>query len=268
MGLQFDGVDARITTTTTTGVPTGVPITCAAVVRFDTIGLWQGLIQASDNSVARGFNWEIDDANHLWWEDNAGGGNIPSTGTVAANTWYFLATTVAAGGTNGMRHYCYNLQTRAVVFNELQFGVPPLTLSGDTLKIGTWAGDPSTYSDFLDGTMDWIAIWNTHFNATDPLLTLATLGPYAFGAPVCLWDFRDNVQGSTATSARERLSGNTGTLTNFAFDGNDGWRPHTTAPYWLRQAARVSRIPAAGAPATLPPGFVPRYQAAHRAATI
>jgi len=250
MPVQFDGTDARISTTDTVGAPTALPITMACVVRFDAVTRWHGLLQIATNSVARGIEWEINNTNNMHLSDNSGSvTSFASTGSVAANVWYFLATTVTSAASNNVRHFCYNLETKAIVFNETATRNPWTytgPAAGEDYTIGAWTNTGASFSDFMDGTLDWIAIYNRDYNTTESMLVLATLGPYALGIPVGFWDLLDGVEGATTTVARERINGNTGTLTNVNFDSNGGWRPVSLSGPWWQTAYRYVIRPQAG----------------------
>lgn len=252
MPVHFDGTDARISTTDSVGAPTALPYGMACVARFDAVSRWHGLLSLAANNVTRGFEWEIDNSNRMFHGDNGTGGSRYSTGVVAASTWYFLGTAVTTTLGAGIRHFCYNLQTNAIVFDETftgdawVYGAPN---AGEDYTLGAWASTSTSFGDFMDGIMAWMAVYNININSTSAMFALATLGPYALGAPVAFWPLLDGVDGATSTTAQEWANRNTGTLTNINFDANGGWRPMSLpGPWWNNQRAQVIR-PKAAAPA-------------------
>ena len=245
MGLLFDGVDDRVNNAATSGLPSGAPMTMCCVLRVTDLANDQGLIQCGDDGV---------DPNYGWYINNTSGtpriycGSNAADGATAVSTaaWIFLG--ISSATTASHRYFCYNYETRAVVFNDTStVDVSAFSgTGGGTAQLGAYNAS-GAYSAFLKSELAWLALYTMDLtlDAGSGLQAIAFLGPYAIRAPAMYFDFNE----SSGTAARERIVNNTWTLTNFPASP---WRAvNLPGPWWTRSAHRVIR-PQAVAAATNP----------------
>ena len=244
MSLLFDGVDDRVAATSATGRPSGTPMSMCCVVRLTSLTSYPALIFCGDEAVSPYYSWFINTAGIL--EIYVNTVSILSTGAVPTGAWLFIGASSAT--TTSHRLFCYNYETRSVIFNEANTGTSgSFANPGDaTSTIGAYNNN-GVYADFLDGEMAWLGLYTKDFTVDtgSAFEALAFLGPYAFGAPNIFLDFLE----SSGTAARERIANQAWTLTNFPASP---WRAvNLPGPWWTRGAHRVIR-PQAAAAATDP----------------
>lgn len=262
MTLLFDGADDRVVTAAVTGVPTGYPFAVGAVIRRSAQNAYHSLVQLGRGTGADRWGIELASDNTLEVSDNTAEA-VNSTGTVPNTTWIFVG--YSGSSSTNHRLYCYNYETNAVVFNESKTTTVVLgTATPNTLKLGAWEVGAGSYTDFLNGRLAWVGIYNVNLtgNNGDAFLAMAFLGPYAVVAPTQLYAFWE----STGTTVQDLCSGLTGTLTNFPASP---WEPMSLpGPWWTRQAPRVVRPQGVVAPTVRPMQPFIQTQAVPRASTF
>lgn len=240
MTLIYDGVDDRVTTASVTGVPTGYPFAVGAVVRRSGQGAYHSLVQLGRGVGADRWGVELADTNTLEVSNNVAGA-VNSTGTVPNTTWMFVGYSGASSTSH--RFFCYNYETRAVVFNEANTDLLVLGVSTpNSLKVGAFETGAGSYTDFFNGRFSWLGIYDVDLtgNAGDAFLAMANLGPYMVRAPTQLYTFLEG----TTTSIFDRRGGLTGTMTNFPVAR---WEPMSLpGPWWELNAPIVLRPQAVG----------------------
>ena len=245
MGLLFDGVDDRVSTTSVTGLPNGVPMSMCCVIRVTDLANDQGLIQCGDDAVDPNYGWYIVNTSGVL-RIYCGGNAIDNATAVPTGAWLFIG--ISSATLTSHRYFCYNYETRAIAFNETStsdvgsFGSP----GGSAAQLGAYNAG-GAYSAFLKAELAWLGLYKKDFTVDtgSAFQALAFLGPYAFGAPDIFFDLLE----SSGTAARERIANQTWTLTNFPASP---WRAvNLPGPWWTRSAHRVIR-PQAAAAATDP----------------
>ena len=244
MTLVFDGVDDRVDATNVTGFPTATPLSFACVIRVTDLANDQTILMAGRDAGGVNYGWYINNTSgtpRIYF----GGLSAVSDGTTAVPTgaWVFLG--YASASLSSHRHYCYNYETRAVVYNQTEatalqaIGTP----SGPTARLGAYENGAASYSSFMKAELAWAAVYANDFTAAsgDAFLAMAFLGPYAIATPSIYFDLLE----SSGTAARERRQNQTWTLTNFP--ASPWGAVSLPGPWWTRSAHRVIRPQAVAA---------------------
>lgn len=236
MALGFNGSTQRVVTANQTGAPTVVPLTVCAVIRVTNFADY-GCIFSCGRDTQNGYECvlkqttgEMQVYNHA---DPADSGQAVPTAA-----WIFVGWSLTSS--TSRRYYCYNYETRAVVFDVTSTVSYAITAPvGQTCKMGMDEDGAGSYWDPLNGQIAWVAVYDTDFTS-DALLATAFLGPLVFRTPSLLYDFLEG----TGTSTAERMgTGNTGTLAN-----SPTWNPMSLpGPWWEGGAPKVKSFVAAAA---------------------
>ena len=255
MSIQFNGSSQYITAASAAGIPTVYPLAVCCIVNLAALATWHGLFQVGNGSdgAGNGYYIEITSSNTIQFQIAAGNsaGSI-TTGTVVSGDWLFIGCAAASAASR--RILCYNYETRATILNETFTDSKTIVAPAARFRLGAWGDTDTTFTDLLNGTMAWCAVYNIDLTIQSgaALLNVALLGPFAGATPTNLWPLWEG----TGTTARDLVSGNAGTLT-----GSPTWEPMSLpGPWWARAARRVIRPQAAAPPAVIPYLVVAPYR--------
>jgi hypothetical protein len=213
--LVFDGTDDRIATADAVGAPTGYPMSFAFWGKVTATDTKRTIVQTGtyiNASSGSGVSFAIE-ANETVLLYTAGTNiGFDSTGTIPNGAWIFIGTSSASATSH--RFFCYNFETRSVVFNETSTtNLGAIVAPTTRINLGHFNAN-GAFSDFFNGTMTAVALYAADLtgNGGNAFQAMAFLGPYAVGTPSLLYTFNE-MAGTSVWD--QRGVGGIGTMTNF-----------------------------------------------------
>ena len=216
-GVLLDASGERVISANVTGIPTGYPLTFAAVARFTTAGPTLFHCGVYGGTPA---GWSMFFSSGQMSVNMISGSPITITSTNAYTTgnWLFVGWSSLNATTH--RLYVYDLSTRTEVVNQtFATNMGAVTAPTTRCTLGQIEDTTNTFVDTCDCEISWAAMYaaDLTIQGGDALRAMAHLGPYAVANPGWLYTLNE----MTGTTAQERRgTANTGTLV-----GTIAWMP-------------------------------------------
>lgn len=190
--LDFDGTDDYVEVQHSSSLNISGALTISAWVYFDDLS---GFPMIVNKRASTGHAYQFySTSNKL----SFGNGTVAtSTTSLSTNTWYHVAVVANSG-------------TATFYLNGSSDGSGSIASTMPTNTEKVWLGGMSWASNYLNGRLDEVAIFNTALNSTQIASMISSNEPADLSSlsPVSWWRMGDNNGAGTATTLVDQGSGN------------------------------------------------------------
>jgi len=202
--LDFDGTDDYVEVQHSSSLNISGALTISAWVYFDDLS---GFPMIVNKRASTGHAYQFYSTSNKLAFTN--GTAATSTTSLSTNTWYHVAVVANSG-------------TATFYLNGSSDGSGSIASTMPTNTENVWLGGMSWASNYLNGRLDEVAIFNTALNSTQIASMISSNEPADLSSlsPVSWWRMGDNNGAGTATTLVDQGSGNNNATIENGASGN------------------------------------------------